>query len=87
MSEGRKVRLDIGGPKGNAFYVLSLLNSLAGNSDVAEDVRKEMRSGDYNHLLRTFAEAFPIVELYSHTFLGDSVDKDLYVVDNERVEL
>ena len=83
----RKVRLDIGGPKGNAFYILSLVNGLSGERENAEKIREEMRDGDYNHLLRTFTEAFPIVELYSHTFLGDSVDKDLYVVDNGIVEL
>lgn len=83
----RKVRLDIGGPKGNAFYILGLVKDLAGDREIAEKIRNEMMEGDYNHLLRTFTEAFPIVELYSHNDLGDSVDDDLYLIDNERIEL
>lgn len=83
----RKVRLDIGGPKGNAFYILGLVKNLAGDKETADKIREEMQSADYNHLLGIFTEHFPFVELYSHTDLGDSVDNDLYVVDNERVEL
>ena len=82
-----KVRLNIGGPKGNAFYILGLVKDLTGGDNVFRNkILKEMKSGDYNHLLKTFTEAFPTVELYSHHILS-GVDKDLYVISNDVFEL
>ena len=83
----KKMRLDIGGEKGNAFYILGLVKTLTGENKHAEKVRGEMMSGDYNHLLKTFTEAFPIVEIYSHRDLGESVDTDLYIIDDAVMEL
>ena len=82
------IRLDIGGPKGNAFYILGLVKGLADDKETADWIRKEMQSGDYNNLLETFIEAFPFVELYSYNELN-GVDDDLYTVldDNDNIEL
>jgi len=83
-----KVRLNIGGPKGNAFYILGLVKELTGGDNVFRNkILKEMKSGDYNHLLKTFTEAFPMIELYSDRDLGDNVNRDLYVVNTDTIEL
>ena len=83
-----KVRLNIGGPKGNAFYILGLVKGLTGgDKEESDKIMKEMKSNDYNHLLKTFTEAFPMIELYSDHDLGDNIDRDLYVVDNKNIEL
>ena len=75
-------RLDIGGHKGNAYYILGLVKSLLGDESIAKDIREEMMSGDYNHLLRTFNEHFPMVELYADRELP-GVDKELYTIDDD----
>jgi hypothetical protein len=81
-----KIRLDIGGPKGNAFYILGLVKGLAEDKEIANEIRTKMMGADYNWLLKIFKEHFPFVELYSHSKLN-SVDEDLYVVSNDVVEL
>jgi len=83
----RKVRLNIGGPKGNAYYILGLVKQLEQDEEKADKLIRKMTSQDYNNLLRTFTEAFPIVELYAVHDLGDTVDEDLYVVDMDVIEL
>jgi hypothetical protein len=75
-------RLDIGGEKGNAFYILGLVGALLGDDDkdIVKEIREKMKSGDYNNLLKVFKEHFPMVELYSHNKLSN-VDKNLYTFD------
>ncbi len=47
--------LDISGPKGNAFYILSLVPSLARDLQLDKDIiQAEMQNGDYANLLRLF---------------------------------
>lgn len=90
----RKIRLEISGPKGNAFYILGLVNRLGKDVGLSEseceDIRAEMTgkvfadlgggATDYNHLVRTFSKHFPYVEIYSFKELP--MDSDLYVIDD-----
>jgi len=95
-----KLRLDIGGPKGNAFYILSLVDTLGKHLGMTSEERnaiKDKMSGkvaaavgfkhDYNNLIREFSKAFPFVELYADRKLN-SIDSDLYEIkSNEVIEL
>ena len=75
----KEIRLDIGGPKGNAFYILGVVSSLTTNKRHADEIREEMKKGDYNNLLRVFKEHFSNVTLYAHNELV-GIDEDLYEV-------
>jgi len=90
-----KIRLDIGGPKGNAWYIMGtvagLCRQMGLDADDAKDITSEMRGdsfvrlggkgNDYEGLLRVYLKHFPFVELYSTIDLG--VPKDLYVFDED----
>ena len=80
----KEVKLNIGGEKGNAFYILGLVRTL--NKNAYDAIRNEMMEGDYNNLLRVFKKYFPFVELYSNYKLAN-VDEDLYIVDENTIEL
>lgn len=78
------IRLDIGGPKGNAFYILGLVGNLGKSQGLSEDeiaaIRGEMKgtaivalggpSADYEHLVRTFIKYFPFVRVYASYDVG-----------------
>lgn len=75
-------RLDIGGPKGNAFYLIGTIQK-----NVSKEAAKELgRCSSYEELLRKFKEYLPMVELYSSYELSE-VSRDLYIIDNSTVEL
>jgi len=64
--KNEKVVINLNGPQGNAFYLMGIVRSMyrrAGHADLGEDIVNQMRSGDYEHLLKTF-------DLY----LGDKFD-------------
>lgn len=49
--------IDLTGPQGNAFYLLGLVQNIynqSGASDLGQKIVKEMQSGDYEHLIKTF---------------------------------
>ena len=49
--------IDLTGPQGNAFYLISVAKSTfkkSGAPELGESIIKEMESGDYEHLLKTF---------------------------------
>ena len=49
--------IDLTGPQGNAFYLISVVKSTfarSGAAELGESIIKEMKSGDYEHLLETF---------------------------------
>jgi hypothetical protein len=89
----RKIRLDIGGPKGNAWYIMGTVGRLCQQmgltSDDAEAITAKMRGdtfkklgGDgnnYEELLRVYVKEFPFVELYSTYDIG--IDEELYTLD------
>ena len=89
----KTLRLNIGGEKGNAFYILGLVKHLGRKEGMDEEELASLRDKmtgkswkklggvptDYNHLVRTFSEAFPFVEIYAkHEF---PMDDDLYTID------
>ena len=88
-----KIRLDIGGPKGNAWYIMGTVKGLCrqlGKNDTDAAVITSMMRGDsfvklggtgndYEALLRVYLKEFPFVELYSTIDLG--LPEDLYTYD------
>lgn len=93
----KKIRLNIGGEKGNAFYIMGTVEKLCrseGRDDpkaTAKDICAKMRGdtfknlggsgNDYEGLLRTFINEFPYVELYSTYDLG--LPEDLCTIDED----
>ena len=64
----KKQVIDLTGPQGNAFYLLgtaaNLMKQLDYESEQAEAVLSEMRSSDYENLIKTFDAYFgSIVDL------------------------
>ena len=90
-----KIRLDIGGPKGNAWYIMGtvkgLCRSMGMTADDASDICASMRGdsfvklggkgNDYTGLLRVYIKNFPFVELYSTIDLG--LPDDLYTFEED----
>lgn len=95
----KKIRLDIGGPKGNAFEIMATVRRLCGDADEAKNICSEMRgelfaqiqpgapANNYEDLLRVYLKYFPYVELYSTYELP--IDPELYTLDEnpEIIEL
>ena len=49
--------IDLTGPQGNAYYLMAVVQSTfkkSGAPELGESIIKEMQSGDYEHLLKTF---------------------------------
>ena len=73
-----KYRLDIGGEKGNAYYLLAVVDkSFRNDAELCKKILDEMRSGDYENLLRVFKKYLPGVELVAE-FKLNGVDPELY---------
>ena len=63
-----KRTIDISGPQGNAFFLLGKAQNLAKQLEYSEEeidaLLKEMKSGDYENLLKVFDDQFgEIVDL------------------------
>ncbi len=60
------ITIDLTGPQGNAFYLLGMAKKLANQLDFpAEFIMNEMKSGDYENLIKVFDHYFgSIVTLY-----------------------
>jgi hypothetical protein len=61
--------ITLSGPQGNAFHLMAMVNKLGMQlgltSEKINEITHEMRSLDYNNLLKTFAKNFGmVVELY-----------------------
>lgn len=55
----RGIEIDLTGPKGNAYYLMSVADDLA--KQLSKDsgaILTEMKSGDYEHLLEVFEREF-----------------------------
>ena len=83
-----KIRLDIGGEKGNALYIMATVRKLCVGDQDPSEICSRMRGeaittlgGDwsYEELLRVYLREFPFVELYATHDIG--IDKDLYTLD------
>jgi hypothetical protein len=62
----RGIEIDLTGPQGNAFFLMGTATRLARQLDLNEyEVLTEMKSGDYENLLRVFDRHFgSFVTLY-----------------------
>ena len=60
--EPRKQVIDLTGPQGNAFYLMGVANNFMRNleftQEEAESIHEELKSGDYEHLIKTFDKYF-----------------------------
>ena len=60
--EYKKQVIDLTGPEGNAFYLLGtamkLCKQIGISSSRTEEILTELKSGDYEHLIKTFDEYF-----------------------------
>ena len=58
----KKIEIDLTGPQGNAYYLLSYAASisrqLGHSSDTTEYILEDMKSGDYENLIQVFDRAF-----------------------------
>lgn len=60
--------IDLSGPQGNAFYLISVVKQTfrrSGAPELGDQIAEQMMSGDYEHLVKTFdlylGEHFDIV--------------------------
>lgn len=60
------IEIDLTGPNGNAFYLIGAAGNLAKQLELnGAEIRAEMMSGDYEHLVNTFDKHFgSFVTLY-----------------------
>jgi len=79
-----KYRLNIGGEKGNAFYIMGIVRKNIPDKIECDEIITKMKSGDYNNLLRVFNYYFPMIELYADHEIG-SIDSDLYKIGNPNI--
>ena len=56
----KKRVIDLTGPEGNAFYLLGLASKLCRQVGIEHDgfIIDDMKSGDYEHLIKTFNHYF-----------------------------
>ena len=84
-----KIRLDIGGEKGNAMVIMGTVSRLAASREEADEIVQQMmgtsfiklggKGNSYEDLLRVYLHHFPFVELYATHDIG--IDKELYTLD------
>lgn len=57
--KSKKIRIDLTGPEGNAFVLLGIASKWAKELKLdAEKISKEMKSGDYENLIKIFDKYF-----------------------------
>lgn len=60
--EPEKIVIDLDGPQGNAFFILGLAvkvgKSLGMSVEKIAEIQKEMKSSDYENLIKTFDKYF-----------------------------
>ena len=58
----KKRVIDLNGPDGNAFYILgtamNLCKEIGISSERTEEILDELKSSDYEHLIKTFDKYF-----------------------------
>jgi len=61
-----KIEIDLTGPQGNAFYILGVAQNLCKQVGIdSEPLLDEMRSGDYENLIKVFDDKFgSVVTMY-----------------------
>lgn len=63
------LKIDLSGPQGNAFYLMMLVSELGDQLGLDQHVMSaiitEMKSSDYDNLVKTFSKNFGcVVEIY-----------------------
>ena len=96
------IRLDLGGEKGNAFVILGIAKNLGRQLDMTEDAIRDLldlmtreswmalggsSEDGYEHLVRTFSEAFPFVEIYADHDIGLPADVCKIISNPDVIEL
>lgn len=76
------IKIELSGPQGNAFYIMSLVTNLGHQFQLEDEevdaIIKEMKSSHYTHLLLTFIKHFgSVVEIYKHGVPYDCESSDL----------
>jgi len=63
----KKCTIDLGGPDGNAYFLMGIARNLAGQlGRDADAITDQMKQGDYDHLLTVFKRNFgEYIELVS----------------------
>ena len=70
--------IDLTGPDGNAFSLLAAASSLCKQLGYhAEPVLDDMKSGDYNHLLKTMDEHLGAKEDHPFGIIFETTNEDL----------
>jgi len=61
-----KIEIDLTGPQGNAFYILGVAQNLCKQVGIdSKPILDEMRSGDYENLIKVFDKKFgSVVTMY-----------------------
>ena len=61
-----KIEIDLTGPQGNAFYILGVAQNLCKQVGIdSKPILDEMRSGDYENLIKVFDDKFgSVVTMY-----------------------
>lgn len=61
-----KIEIDLTGPQGNAFYILGVAQNLCKQVGIdSKPLLDEMRSGDYENLIKVFDKQFgSVVTMY-----------------------
>lgn len=74
------VQLDIGGEKGNIFYIMGTVATLTGmNTKLTDSIVGEMRNSlSYEEALEVYKKHFPRVQLYSYVGLG--LSEEIYTL-------
>jgi len=55
----KRLEIDLAGPQGNAFVILGCARDLAkATGKNFENIKKRMKSGDYENLIKVFEEEF-----------------------------
>lgn len=71
-----KMKIELSGPEGNAFYLMSLVSTLGHqlglSNELTNAIITEMKASDYKNLVKTFAKNFGMmVEIYQDGKLYD----------------
>ena len=61
-----KIEIDLTGPQGNAYYILGVAKNLCKQVGIdSKPLLDEMRSGDYENLIKVFDDKFgSVVTMY-----------------------
>ena len=75
------ITIDLNGPEGNAFMLLAIAESEMEGGGIDRDeidaILDDMKSGDYNHLLKTMDEHLGAKEDHPFGIIFETTNEDL----------